>query len=298
MSKNITKALLCILIICALFVAFSGCTTSPTASPTPGPKAAKIIGAQSGTTGEATAKALIGAANETRVKTFEHITDVFPALQSGQVDAIINDYPVSYRYSVSPQYNGKFKFVGEMFPNKEPLAIVVNKDNTELTKAMNDALAAVITDGTYDQLLKKYDLPKVEIALVTNPKNVTYDPKNYNFTTMTPGKLTIATEAAWEPFEWINSSDPDPQSKFVGFDMDLMRAMAKKMNYSVEFIDQPFSGIITSVQGKKFDAGISSFSVTPERQQQIDFTEPYYQIQQAILIRADDSSITSANDLK
>jgi ABC-type amino acid transport substrate-binding protein len=132
-------------------------------------------------------------------------------------------------------------------------------------------------------------------ASVTPVPNATI---NATINTITPGKLKVATEAAWGPFEWINSSDPDKQSQFVGFDMDLMRAIAKKMNYTVEFTDLPFSGIITAVQAGQYDLGISSFSVTPERQTQIDFSDPYYEIQQAILVRANDSAITSAGDLK
>lgn len=133
----------------------------------------------------------------------------------------------------------------------------------------------------------------------TPAANVTATPApiSTNFTTLTPGTLKVATEAAWGPFEWINSSDPDPQTRFVGFDMDLMREIGHRLNKTVVFVDQPFSGIITAVQTKQFDAGISSFSVTPERQQTIDFSDPYYQIQQSILIRNNDSSITGASDL-
>ncbi len=289
MSKNIAKALLCILVICALFVAFSGCTTSPA------PKA-KIIGVQSGTTGEMTARDLVGAGNETRVKSFEHVTDVFPALQSGQVDAVINDYPVSAYYADSPQYKDQFTFVGKVFPTKEPYAIVLNKENTNLTKAMNGALAQIVADGTYAKLADKYSLPAD--GRVTSVANATATNETYAFTTITPGKIKVATEAAWMPFEGINSSDPDTQTRFIGFDMDLMREIAKRLNVTVEFTDQPFSGIITAVQAKQFDAGISSFSVTADRQTQIDFSEPYYSIQQAILIRKNDTTITGAESLK
>jgi ABC-type amino acid transport substrate-binding protein len=287
-TKNIAKAFLCILIISAIFVAFSGCTT------TNAPKA-KIIGVQSGTTGEMTARDLVGAGNETHVKSFEHVTDVFPALQAGQVDAVINDYPVSAYYADSPQYKGQFKFVGKVFPTKEPYAIVLNKENTNLTKAMNVALAQIVADGTYAQLADKYSLPAD--GRITSVANVSTN-DTYSFTTITPGKIKVATEAAWMPFEGINSSDADTQTRFIGFDMDLMREMAKRLNTTVEFTDQPFSGIITAVQAKQFDAGISSFSITADRQTQIDFSEPYFSIQQAILIRNNDTTITGAESLK
>jgi ABC-type amino acid transport substrate-binding protein len=285
---------LCITIICALFVAFSGCTgTSPSTTPTATPNT-KVIGVQSGTTGEMTAKDLVGAGNETRVKSFEHVTDVFPALQAGQVDAVINDYPVSKYYADSPQFNGQFKFVGNLFPTKEPYAIVLNKDNTQLTGAINDAIRQIKADGTYDKLLAKYNLTSEGTAASNATVSNT---TKYNFTTLTPGTIKVATEAAWMPFEGINSSDSNPQTRFIGFDMDLMREIAKRLNVSVEFTDQPFSGIITAVQTKQFDAGISSFSITPDRQQQIDFSDPYYEIQQAILIRKNDTSINGAGDL-
>jgi ABC-type amino acid transport substrate-binding protein len=77
------------------------------------------------------------------------------------VDAVVNDYPVSQYYADSPEYKGQFKFVGQLFPTKEPYAIVINKENTQLTKAINDALAQIKADGTYDKLLKQYGLDKI-----------------------------------------------------------------------------------------------------------------------------------------
>jgi len=118
-----------------------------------------------------------------------------------------------------------------------------------------------------------------------------------NFSSITPGKLIVATGTAYKPFMWINTSDSDPQGRYTGFEMDLMREIAKDLNCSVEFTSQPFSSMITAIQADQFDCAIASFSITADRQTKVSFSDPYYEVQQAIIVRADDNSINNATDL-
>jgi polar amino acid transport system substrate-binding protein len=129
----------------------------------------------------------------------------------------------------------------------------------------------------------------------TPAPNVTATPAPVqNMTLLTPGTLAIATEAHYPPFENINTST----SAYEGFDIDVMNEIGKELGLNVTFTDHEFATIITAVQTKKFDAAISAFTITPERQQSIDFTDWYYESPgQAITIRAGETAIKNASDI-
>ncbi len=118
-----------------------------------------------------------------------------------------------------------------------------------------------------------------------------------DLSTISPGKLKVVTGTTNAPFVWINTSDGDPQRRYVGFDVDLMREVARELNSTVEFTSQPFNSIITSVQAKQYDCAIDSLSITAERQLHVAFSDPYYRARQSILVRANDASIDNASDL-
>jgi len=107
----------------------------------------------------------------------------------------------------------------------------------------------------------------------------------------------VATGTAFPPFIWINTSDSDPRRRYTGFEVDLMREVAKELNCSVEFTSQSFSTIITAIQAKQFDCAIDSFSITGDRQTRVAFSDPYFMVRQVILALADDASINNATDL-
>ncbi len=92
----------------------------------------------------------------------------------------------------------------------------------------------------------------------------------------------VASELAWPPFEW-----KDEAGNYVGFDLDVMRAIAELENYKIEIVDVAWDTIIAGVVAGKYDIGASGFTITAERAKQVDFSEPYYLSDQAVLIRKD-----------
>lgn len=110
----------------------------------------KKIGVQSGTTGEAWAKENVPAA---QLVVFDDTVSAFNALQAGKVDAVISDLPVEKWMAKTSFTNVK---VIEEVPTGEQYGVVVSKDNPELTKALNKALAEIKADGSYQKLLDKY----------------------------------------------------------------------------------------------------------------------------------------------
>lgn len=94
--------------------------------------------------------------------------------------------------------------------------------------------------------------------------------------------LKIGTEGAYPPF---NNLTPD--GKLEGFDVDIAKALCEEMKAKCEFVTQDWDGIIPALQAGKFDAIIASMSITPERKEQVDFTNKYYHTPPAIVAPKD-----------
>jgi ABC-type amino acid transport substrate-binding protein len=105
--------------------------------------------------------------------------------------------------------------------------------------------------------------------------------------------IVVATEAAYPPME---SKAPD--GTIVGFDPDLVRAICREEGMTVEFVDQVFDGILPGLSQGKYDAAVSSLSITPERARIVDFTDPYYDAGQVVAVLAKNASIRGLEDLE
>lgn len=84
------------------------------------------------------------------------------------------------------------------------------------------------------------------------------------------GKIRIGTDPSWPPFELL-----DDNGKIVGFEVDLIDAMAAKLGFTTEWQSVGFDTIIGSVQTKTLDLGVSGFSITADRLEQVRFTIPH-----------------------
>ena len=96
------------------------------------------------------------------------------------------------------------------------------------------------------------------------------------------GKIVFGTSADFPPFESV-----DENGNFVGFDIDLMNELGKRMGLKVEIVDMPFDSLIASVQEGKIDASVAAFNYSEERDQAVDFTDPYYFAEDGILVAED-----------
>jgi polar amino acid transport system substrate-binding protein len=93
------------------------------------------------------------------------------------------------------------------------------------------------------------------------------------------GKMVVGTSADYPPFESVDES-----GNFVGFDIALIEEIGRRMDLEVEIQDMPFDSLIAAVQEDKLDLAISAFNYDEERDRSVDFTEPYYFAEDAILV--------------
>jgi polar amino acid transport system substrate-binding protein len=108
-----------------------------------------------------------------------------------------------------------------------------------------------------------------------------------------PAKVyVVGTDAAYAPFESQNE-----KGEIVGFDIDVVSAIAKKGGFEVKFVNTPWEGIFNALAQGDRDMVVSAVTITDERKQTMDFSEPYFDAQQLIAVR-NDSRVKSFQDLR
>jgi polar amino acid transport system substrate-binding protein len=112
------------------------------------------VGVQTGTTGDEIVTKLLGK-NSTNVKRFESTPLALKELEAGGVDAVVADNGVVVHY-IANNPGGKFKTVSDKAFELEQYGIAVKKGNAELLGKINDGLAAIKADGTYDKIYAQY----------------------------------------------------------------------------------------------------------------------------------------------
>ena len=96
--------------------------------------------------------------------------------------------------------------------------------------------------------------------------------------------ITVATDATWPPMEFLNEDQ-----EIIGFDIDLMNAIAEAGGFAVEFQNTAWDGIFAGLANGDYDAVISSVTITDERKRTMDFSTPYINAGQVLIIRQDAS---------
>ena len=108
-------------------------------------------------------------------------------------------------------------------------------------------------------------------------------------------ELIVGTEPSFAPFEFPDGKD----GEITGFDMDLIKAMAKKMGYEkVTIKGMGFDALIPAMNAGNIDVIISGMSITDARKKQVLFTDPYYESGLMVIVKKDNNEIKSFDDLK
>lgn len=268
--------LILVLAVMLVTVCFAGCSNGNTnveeeqkqeqgkviasADDLPGAK----IGVQLGTTGD-----IYVSDYEEEGSTIERYSkgaDAIIALKSGKVDCVVIDSEPAKAFVAK---NDDLTVLEDPFEVEE-YAICVSKEKAELTAKINEALAQLKSNGTLDNIIANYIGDETKGTLpYTSPEGV--DRSN--------GTLTMATNAAFEPYEYVENE------KITGIDVDMAQAVCDILGMELKIEDMEFDSIITAVQSGKADIGVAGMTVTEDRLKNVDFTDPYTTATQVIIIR-------------
>ena len=105
------------------------------------------------------------------------------------------------------------------------------------------------------------------------------------------GKLVVGTEAQYAPYEF-----KDFDANFVGCDMWLAQQIANSLGVELEIVDMSFAGIIPAVQSGQVDLGIAAFTNTPERAEEIDFSDLYETSAQLLIVKTGNADTYSTKE--
>lgn len=221
------------------------------------------IGVQIGTTGDiyATDEEENGAV----VERFNKGADAVQALKQGKIDCVIIDEQPAKAFV---NLNSSLQILDTEYVMEE-YAIAIAKGNTELKTKINACIANMKESGLLDQIISNYigDDTKGQYPYISPD---TVDRSN--------GTLVMATNAAFEPYEYRENG------QIMGIDVDIANAICDRLGMKLEIEDIEFDSIITAVQSGKADIGIAGMTVTEERLQNIDFSDPYTTATQVILV--------------
>ncbi|KIC78700.1 ABC transporter substrate-binding protein/permease [Streptococcus constellatus] len=219
------------------------------------------------------------------LKTFDTTDLTYNSLNSGSIDAMMDDQPV-IEYAIKQGQNLKISMKGEAVGS---FAFGVKKGSKYeyLVTEFNEALAQMKKDGSLDKIISKWTGSTK--ATSSTPETTTPAGKK---ATPVKAKYTIASDSSFAPFVFQDSNN-----KYTGIDMDLIKAIAKDQGFTIEITNPGFDAALNAVQSGQADGMIAGMSVTDARKETFDFSEPYYTAN-AILAVKESSTIASYKDLK
>lgn len=192
---------------------------------------------------------------DAKLEFYNSTFDLPIALQSGKIDAYALDEPVGrmlcniYEDQIIAK---KLSF--------ESYGIIVNKSQNKLFDQLNEFIIKMNEDGELDTLQKKW--------IEGDEENKFIDFKSIE---NNGPVIKLATYSNLEPFDYIKDG------QFAGYEIDLIVNFCKEYGYSLVIEDSNFSGVLASVASGKSDIGTSVITITEERKETMDITEPIYQ---------------------
>lgn len=105
--------------------------------------------------------------------------------------------------------------------------------------------------------------------------------------------LQVGTDTNYVPFEFLD----EETGEYVGFDIDLIDAIAEEVGFEYELKPMDFAGIVPALQTEQLDIAIAGISMDAEKEKTVDFSMPYYDAGTGVLVRSDDDDIQDLDDL-
>lgn len=156
---------------------------------------------------------------------------------------------------------------------EEQVAVPVQKGNQALLDKINEALAAIYADGTYDEISNRYFGTDIGAGAVPEDVlNQSDGAATESDFLIEDGVFTFAMSGEYRPFNYIDEAT----GELVGFDVEIGEAIAAYHGWEANPVATPWSGILSGLRAGNFDAIIGSMGINPERAEEVDFSHPYY----------------------
>lgn len=154
----------------------------------------------------------------------------------------------------------------------EEYAFGVDKAQPELLAKVNAFIEKIQADGTFEKVCDKYFGDGTPTPITSAVEDSTKD------------QLVVATNAAFEPFEYTDGD------KFLGIDMEIASLLAKELGKELVIKDMDFDAVCLSVGQHKCDVAMAGLTVREDREEYVTFSKSYYSASQRLIVRSDDST--------
>lgn len=167
--------------------------------------------------------------------------------------------------------------------SSEQYAFIVKKEDSELLNTVNGILDAKATE--IQAIMDKY-------LNATEDQLATFGSNNIK-TSATDGanELVVATNIDFAPFEYYNGN------KIAGIDIEIAQLIADEMGKTLVVEHMDFDAVVTSVQTKDiYDIGMAALTISADRAEMVNFTNPYFDTTQVVVVKADDTTFDACSD--
>ncbi len=161
---------------------------------------------------------------------------------------------------------------------QEEYAFGVDKNQPELLTKVNEFIAKIQKDGTFDEICNKYFGDGTPTPVTSAALDETKD------------QLVVATNAAFEPFEYMDGDN------YLGIDMEIAALLAKELNLELVIQNMDFESVCLSVGQHKCDIAMAGLTVKPEREEYVTFSTSYYSASQKLITAIDDTAFDACTD--
>lgn len=154
---------------------------------------------------------------------------------------------------------------------QEEYAFGVDKTQPELLASTNEFITKIMTDGTFDEICNHYFGDGTPVAVTSAALDTTKD------------QLVIATNAAFEPFEYMAGAS------YYGIDMEIAAKLAEYLGKELVIQNMDFEAVCLSVGQQKCDIAMSGLTIKEDRKEYVTFTNPYYNASQMLIVPSDNT---------
>lgn len=227
-----------------------------------------MVAVQQGTTNEQAAIKLVGP---DRVDSYEDFGVAVQALLSGDADAVVIDTVAGIGFIT--QNPDSLAFVGDPFTSE--LLGFIYQPGSDLVEPIDAALWSMRRDGTLWELYQKWFEPDLDSPVVLPD--------------LEGREIIVAVENAYPPFNYIGE-DGEPE----GWDYDAWDEICIRLNCVPVLEEWAWDGLFEAAAAGEFDVAADGITITEERAQVIQFSEPYMEYGQSLLVLADEERFTDA----